>query len=75
VAGCTPYALGAFGAQHHLRQVLTYLNMQPVQQPEFYLGGAAEKFDADGNLTDDDTRKRIIELWAALVQLRREIAR
>jgi len=69
VAGCTPYALGAFGALNHLRQVLMYLNMTPVQQPEFYLGGAADKFDKKGELTDDATIKKVKELWAALVTL------
>jgi chromate reductase len=67
VVGCTPYALGAFGAQNHLRQVLTYLNMPTLQQPEFYLGQAANKFDAQGGLTDADTRKRIQGLWSTFV--------
>ena len=68
VVGCTPYALGAFGAQHHLRQVLVYLNMYALQQPEFYLGKAGEKFDAQGNLTDEHTREKIEELWAVFIQ-------
>src|ERR1700743_2069633 len=53
VVGCTPYALGAFGAIQHLRQVLVYLNMYPVQQPEFYLGKAGEKFDKGGQVRDE----------------------
>jgi chromate reductase len=68
VVGCTPYALGAFGAQNHLRQVLVYLNMPALQQPEFYLASAAEKFDGMGELTDADTRKRIEEHWQAFVR-------
>jgi chromate reductase len=63
VVGATPYALGAFGAQHHLRQVLVYLNMYPVQQPEFYLGKAGEKFNEAGELTDAATRKLINTVW------------
>ena len=69
VAGCTPYALGAFGAQNHLRQVLMYLNMQPLQQPEFYMGGAADKFDQKGELTDATTIKKIKEVWTAFLGL------
>lgn len=69
VLGCTPYNLGAFGAVNHLRQVLVYLNMQPVQQPEFYLAGAAEKFDEQGQLTDEQTRKMIATLWASFIEL------
>jgi chromate reductase len=67
VVGCTPYALGAFGAVHHLRQVLVYLDMPTLQQPEFYLGKVADKFDVEGKLIDDETRTRIKELWAAFV--------
>ncbi|HSX01954.1 MAG TPA: NAD(P)H-dependent oxidoreductase [Candidatus Saccharimonadia bacterium] len=67
IVSCTPYTLGAFGAAHHLRQVMVFLNMHPLQQPEFYLGGAADKFDADGKLTDEMTHKKIDETWAALI--------
>jgi len=67
VVGCTPYKLGAFGAQYHLRQVLTYLNMYTLQQPEFFLGGAAEKFDEQGLLTDAETREHIEKFWTALL--------
>jgi chromate reductase, NAD(P)H dehydrogenase (quinone) len=67
VTGCTPYTLGAFGAQHHLRQVLVYLDMPTLQQPEFYLEKVAERFNAQGELTDDQTRQKIGELWAAFV--------
>lgn len=67
VLGCTPYNLGAFGAVHHLRQVLVYLNMPAMQQPEFYLAGATEKFDKDGKLTDDQTRKLILKVWEQFI--------
>lgn len=67
VIGCTPYTLGAFGAQHHLRQVLAYLDMPPLQQPEFYLSKVADKFNAKGDLTDEETQKKINELWAAFI--------
>jgi chromate reductase len=68
VIGCTPYALGAFGAQNHLRQVLMYLDMYPLQQPEFYLAQAGEKFNAQGDLVDGDTSRRIQELWTAFIE-------
>ncbi|HEY2461277.1 MAG TPA: NAD(P)H-dependent oxidoreductase [Candidatus Acidoferrum sp.] len=67
VIGCTPYHLGAFGAQNHLRQVLMYLDMRPLQQPEFYLSEAAEKFNKQGQLIDPVTRKKVKEMWTALV--------
>ncbi len=69
IIGCTPYALGAFGAQNHLRQVLMYLDMIPLQQPEFYLSNVADKFNDKGILKDDETKKKINEVWNALIKL------
>lgn len=43
---------GGFGANHHLRQSLVYLNMPTMQQPEAYLGNAADLFSAEGELTN-----------------------
>lgn len=64
IVGCSPYQLGAFGAVHHLRQVLVYLDMIPLQQPEFYLSNVADKFDASGQVVDEATLKRIDNFWA-----------
>lgn len=67
IVGCSPSNLGAFGAQHHLRQVMVFLNMHPLQQPEFYLPHADGVFDDQGNLTDQKTQEKIDEYWAAFV--------
>lgn len=67
IAGVSPYSLGAVSAAFHLRQVLTFLNMQPMQQPEFYLTFAAEKFDDQGRLIDQVTKNHIDGFWAAFV--------
>lgn len=69
LAGCSPYQLGAFGAINHLRQVVMYLDMPVLQQPEFYLNKAGEKFDAQGRLTDEDTQKLIGSFWDAFTAL------
>lgn len=69
IAGVTPYALGATSACFHLRQVLTFLNIPVIQQPEFYLTFAGDKFDAAGKLTDETTAEHIDKLWAAHLQL------
>lgn len=44
--------IGGFGANHHIRQSLTFLNMPCLQQPEAYLGNIADSFDKEGNLTE-----------------------
>jgi chromate reductase len=51
----TPGALGGFGANHHLRQSLVFLNMPAMQQPEAYVGGAATLFAEDGSLVKEAT--------------------
>jgi chromate reductase len=56
VVSVTPGALGAFGANHHLRQSLVFLNMPVVQQPEMYLSGVGDWFDEAGKLKKEDTR-------------------
>ena len=45
--------LSGFGANHHLRQCLVFLNMPTVQQPEAYLANSHELFDGNGKLNED----------------------
>ena len=52
----SPGALGGFGANHHLRQSLVFLDMPTMQQPEAYVGGAANLFDEHDELKSDATR-------------------
>jgi chromate reductase len=49
--------LGAFGANHHLRQSMMFLNIYVMQQPEAYLSEAEASFDSDGGVTDAGTAK------------------
>jgi len=55
----SPGAVGGFGANHHLRQSLVFLNVPAMQQPEAYIGGAAKLFDQSGNLASDSTRELV----------------
>ncbi|MBW7963677.1 NADPH-dependent FMN reductase [Bradyrhizobium sp. BR 10261] len=57
VVSASPGAIGGFGANHHLRQSLVFLNVPAMPQPEAYLGGADKLFDADGKLVNEGTRK------------------
>lgn len=65
VISVSPGAIGGFGANHHLRQSLVFLNMPVLQQPEAYIGGAAKLFDAEGRLASDDTRTFMRKFLAA----------
>ncbi len=48
--------ISGFGANHHLRQSLVFVNVPTMPQPEAYIGGAASLFDDNGNLTNDSTK-------------------
>jgi chromate reductase len=50
-------AMGGFGANHHLRQSLVFLNVPAMAQPEAYIGGADKLFDANGKLDNEATGK------------------
>ncbi|MBB1519022.1 NADPH-dependent FMN reductase [Aquipseudomonas guryensis] len=52
VLSASPGAVGGFGANHHLRQSLVFLDVPVLQQPEAYLGGAGSFFDEQGKLND-----------------------
>jgi len=58
--------LGGGRAQYHLRQSCVFLNMFPLNKPEVIISRAQEKFDAQGNLTDEPTREQIRKLLIAL---------
>jgi chromate reductase len=51
IVSSSPYKLGGFGANHHLRQSLVFLNMPAMPQPEAYLTEVTGMFDAEGGLT------------------------
>lgn len=55
VVSVTPYKLGAFGANHALRQTFVFLNLLVMQQPEAYIGGAGALFAESGDLKNADT--------------------
>ena len=57
VVSASPGAIGGFGANHHLRQSLVFLNIPAMPQPEAYIFGADKLFDANGKLNNDGTRK------------------
>jgi chromate reductase len=65
VVSASPGAIGGFGANHHLRQSLVFLNVPVMQQPEAYLGGAYKLFDANGKIASDGTRQFLTKFMEA----------
>jgi chromate reductase len=68
IVSVTPYKLGAFGANHALRQVLVYLNVPAMQQPEAYIANAGELFDAEGKPKTEETKKIFTQFMVSFAQ-------
>lgn len=71
IISASPGAIGGFGANHHLRQSLVFLNVPAMQQPEAYLGSIDKAFDVAGNLVADRTRdflQNFIAQFAAWIE-------
>ena len=73
IMGASPGAMGTARAQYHLRQMLVFLNMFPINQPEVMIAHAEERFDQEGNLTDVITKEFILALLQNLVEWTRRI--
>lgn len=65
VVSVTPYKLGAFGANHALRQTFVFLNMLVMQQPEAYIGDAKNLLNDDGSLKSKDTEEFLRKFMSA----------
>ena len=71
VISVSPGAMGGFGANHHLRQSLVFLNMPVLQQPEAYVGGGDKLFDEAGKVSNEKTGEflqKILQSFAALIE-------
>lgn len=74
-------AIGGFGANHHLRQMLVFLDVLPLQQPEIYLGSIQKALDENGHVANDGVRSLLagflkrFEHWVATHSAAHELAR
>ncbi|CBI35124.3 hypothetical protein VitviT2T_020235 [Vitis vinifera] len=69
---------GGFGgglSQYHLRQIGVYIDLHFINKPEFFLNAfqPPAKFDAEGNLIDEDAKKRIKEVILSLQAFTRRL--
>jgi chromate reductase, NAD(P)H dehydrogenase (quinone) len=75
IMGASPGSFGTSRAQLQLRQAFLFTQTLAVLQPEVLVAKAHEKFDAEGRLTDEPTRKFVRQLlealWAWTERLRR----
>lgn len=73
IISASPGMLGAVRAQYHLRQIMVFLNMHPLNRPEVFIAFVHQKIDDRGSLTDEKTREFIAQLLTALVAWTRKI--
>jgi NAD(P)H-dependent FMN reductase len=69
IASVTPGAMGGFGANHHLRQALVFLNMPRLNQPEAYIGHAAGLVADDFSIPNESTRAFLESFMRAFGEL------
>jgi chromate reductase len=71
IVSVSPGALGGFGANHHLRQSMVFLDVPMMQQPEAYIAGAGKLFDEQGKISVDSTRElmqKFLNAFAAWIE-------
>jgi chromate reductase len=68
IVSSSPGAIGGFGANHHLRQSLVFLNVPTMQQPEAYLSHVDKLFDEQGKVASDGTRKFLQDFMQAFAK-------
>jgi chromate reductase len=73
IMGASVGTIGTARAQYHLRQMFVFLNMFPINRPEVMIGNASERFDAQGNLTNEKTKDLIRQMLQNLVDWTRRI--
>ncbi|MEO1963954.1 NAD(P)H-dependent oxidoreductase [Hyphomonas sp.] len=69
IVTASPGGIGGFGANHHLRQSLVFMNMPVLQQPEAYIGDLWNLFNDAGNVKSEDTRKFLGTIAKAFADL------
>jgi chromate reductase len=68
VISLSPGGIGGYGANHHLRQSLVFLNVPAMAQPEAYVGNAGTLFDDKGALVNEATREFMQKFLQAFAQ-------
>ncbi len=75
IMGASGGVLGTARAQYHLRQCFVFLDGRILNRPEVFIGQAQNRFDPNGKLTDEGTRKIVGEMLQALADWTRLLQR
>ena len=74
IMGVSPGPVGTARMQYHLRQVLVFMNAFTLNKPEVMINHSASKFNADGVLTDEMSRKFVGDMLVALQALAKRVS-
>lgn len=66
IISCSPGAIGGFGANHHLRQMLTAVGAKAMGHPEAYIGGVDKLLGPGATIANESTRDFIAKFMTAL---------
>jgi chromate reductase len=66
ILGVSPGPVGTARVQYHLRQILVFMNTFTLNKPEVFINHSAQKFDSNGELTDEQTKKFLLDQLLAL---------
>ena len=73
IMGASPGPVGTARVQYDLRKVLVFMNAFTVNKPEVFISFAQNKFNAQGDLTDEATAKFIGDLLVSLQTLKKRV--
>jgi chromate reductase len=68
IISVSPGSLGAFGANHHLRQSMVFLNILTLQQPEAYVGNVAALLNEKGQVADESAKEFLKQYMDAFIK-------
>jgi chromate reductase len=74
IMGASPGPVGTARVQYDLRKVLGFMNTFTVNKPEVFISFAQNKFNAQGDLTDEPTGKFIADLLVSLQNLKQRLS-
>lgn len=74
IIGASPGAIGTARAQYDLRKTFVFLDAHVLNRPEVMIGAAHTRFDAEGKLTDEATRKFLASMLVALAAWTRRLS-
>lgn len=73
IMGASQGPVGTARGQYDLRKILVFMNSFTVNKPEVFIGSAQTKFNADGELADEPTKKFIADLLLATQALKKRV--